>query len=85
MSSSTIRITRWKRICGKPEHNAQVKLENSNSDESETVRISNGPTTASAAYGEVQTKEEAKLYVMDLDLFVTEKLLDNTRTVLSLG
>ena len=49
------------------------------------MHISNGPTTASAAYGEVQTKEEAKLYVMDLDLFVTEKLLDNTRTVLSLG
>ena len=37
------------------------------------------------ANGEVQTHEEAQVYVHDLDLFVTVQLLDCTPAVLSLG
>ena len=37
------------------------------------------------ANGEVQTNEEAQVYVHDLDLFVTVQLLDETPAVLSLG
>ena len=37
------------------------------------------------ANGEVQTNEEAQVYVHDLDLFVTLQLLKETRAVLSLG
>ena len=37
------------------------------------------------AHGEVQTNEEAQVYVYDLDLFVTMQLLDETPAVLSLG
>ena len=35
--------------------------------------------------GEVQTNEEAQVYVHDLDLFVTVQSLENTPAVLSLG
>ena len=35
--------------------------------------------------GEVQTHEEAIVYVKELDIFLTMKLLDNTPAVLSLG
>ena len=38
-----------------------------------------------AANGEVQTNEEAQVYVQDLDLFVTVQLLEETPAVLSLG
>ena len=56
-----------------------------NSAELETVRVSKSPTTVVAATGEVQTKEEATVYVKELDLFVTVKLLEDTPAILSLG
>ena len=37
------------------------------------------------ANGEVQTNEEAQVYVQDLDLFVIVQLLEETQSVLSLG
>ena len=56
-----------------------------NSAELETVRISKNPTMVMTANGEVQTREEANLYVKELDLFVTVMLLEETLAVLSLG
>ena len=56
-----------------------------NSAELETTRISKNPTTVVTANGEVQTREEATVYVKELDLFVTVMLLEETPTVLSLG
>ena len=55
-----------------------------NSAELETVRVSQSPTTVVAANGEVQTKEEATVYVKELDLFVTVMRLEDTPAVLSL-
>ena len=46
---------------------------------------SKSPTTVGTANGEVHTKEEATVYVKELDLLVTVKLLDDTPAVLSLG
>ena len=43
------------------------------------------PTTLATANGELQTNEEAQVYVHDLDLFVTVQLLEETPAVLSLG
>ena len=43
------------------------------------------PTTEGAANGEVQTNEEAQVYVHDLDLFVAMPLLEETPAVLSFG
>ena len=56
-----------------------------NSAELETMRISRNPTTVMTANGEVQTREEATVYVKELDLFVTVMLLENTPPLLSLG
>ena len=56
-----------------------------NSAELETVRASKSPTTVVTANGEVQTEEEATVYVRELDLFVTVMLLEDTPAVLSLG
>ena len=41
-----------------------------NSAELETVKISNSPTTMMTANGEVQSREEATVYVKELDVFV---------------
>ena len=43
------------------------------------------PTVVVTAKGEVQTFEEAQIYVHDLGLFVTAQLLDATLAVLLLG
>ena len=55
-----------------------------NSAELETVRVSKSPTTVVTANVEVYTKEEATVYVKELDSFVTVKLLDDAPAVLSL-
>ena len=49
------------------------------------MRTSRSPTTVMTANGEVQTIEEATMYVKELDLFVTVMLLEETPAVLSLG
>ena len=56
-----------------------------NSAELETGRISKNRTKVVTANGEVQTKEEATVYVRELDLFVPVMLLENTPAVLSHG
>ena len=56
-----------------------------NSAELETVTTSRSPTTVITANGEVQTHEEATVYVKELDIFWTMKVLENTPAVLSLG
>ena len=61
-----------------------VSKKDLSSAELETVRISKSPTTVVTANGEVLTKEEATVYVRELDLFVTVMLLEDTPAVLSL-
>ena len=43
------------------------------------------PTIVITANGEVQTHEEATVYVKELDIFLTMKVIENTPAVLSLG
>ena len=59
----------------------------SSSDEMDTLRRSRKPTTVTVltANGEVQTCEEAQVYVHDLDLSMTVPSPDDTPAVLSLG
>ena len=52
--------------------------------ELETMRTSRSPTTVMTANSEVRTREEATVYVKQLDLFVTFMLLEETPEVLSL-
>ena len=55
------------------------------SGEMDTVRRSRIPTTVVTANWEVQTNEEAQVYVHDLDLCVTVQILGDTPAVLSPG
>ena len=56
-----------------------------NSAELGNVRVSRNATTVVMASGEVQTNEEATVYVNDFDLLVTVHFLEDTPLVLSLG
>ena len=51
----------------------------------DTLTKSCSPTIVITANGEVQTHEEATVYVKELDIFLTMKVLENTAAVLSLG
>ena len=53
--------------------------------EMDTLTMSCSPTMVIPANGEVQTHEEATVYVKELDTFLTMKVLENTPAVLSLG
>ena len=51
--------------------------------EMDTLTKSCSPTTVITANGEVQTHEEAIVYVKELDIFLTMKVLEDTPAVLS--
>ena len=51
----------------------------------DTLTKSFSPTTVITANGEMHTHEEAIVYVKELDILLTMKVLDNTPAVLSLG
>ena len=53
--------------------------------EMDTLTKSCSPTIVLSANGEVQTHEEATVYVKELDIFLTMKVLEDTPAVLSLG
>ena len=53
--------------------------------EMDTLTKSCSPTIVITANGEVQTHEEAIVYVKELDILLTMKVLDTTPAVLSLG
>ena len=53
--------------------------------EMDTLTKSCSPTIVITAHGEVQTHEEAVVFVQELDIFLTLKVLENTPAVLSLG
>ena len=56
-----------------------------NSAELETVTTSRNPTTVTTANGEVHTHEEATVYVKELDILLTMKVLEDTPAFYSLG
>ena len=62
-----------------------VSRKDFNSAEWESVRVSRSPTTVFTTNGEVLPKEEATVYVRELDLFVTVMFLGDIPAVLSLG
>ena len=62
-----------------------ISKKNLNSAEMDTLTKSCSPTTVITANGEVQTHEEATVYVKELDIFLTMKVFEDTPAVLSLG
>ena len=53
--------------------------------EMDTLTKSCSPTIVITANGEVQTHEEATVYVKEMDIFLTLKVLEDTPAVLSFG
>ena len=53
--------------------------------EMDTLTKSRSPTIVITANGEVQTQEEATVYVKEVEIFLTMTVLDNSPAVLSLG
>ena len=62
-----------------------ISIKDLSDAELDTLTKSCSPTIVITANGEVQTHEEAIVYVKELDIFLTMKVLDNTPAVLSLG
>ena len=63
-----------------------VPVQNKNfSGNGKELMTSRSPTTVITANGEVQTNEEATVYVRELDIFLTVKLIEDTQANLSLG
>ena len=62
-----------------------VSKKDLNSVEMDTLTTSRSPMTVITANGEVQTNEEATVYVKELDTFLTMKVVEDTPAVLSLG
>ena len=58
-----------------------ISKKNLNSSEMGTLTTSRSPTTVITANGEVQTDEEATVYVNELDIFLTMKVLEDTPAV----
>ena len=79
-------FTRGKIICcGLRCVDAHYQQKDLNSAELETVTTSRSPMTVITVNGEVQTNEEATVYVRELDIFLTVKVLENTPAGLSEG
>ena len=62
-----------------------ISKKDMNSVELKTLTTSRSPTTVITANGDVQTHEEATVYVKELDTFLTMKVLEDTPAVLSPG
>ena len=62
-----------------------ISKEDLSNAEMDTLTKSCSPTIVTTVNGEVQTHEEAIVYVKELDIFLTMKVLENTPAVLSLG
>ena len=62
-----------------------ISKKNLSNAELETLTTSRSPTIVITANGEVQTHEEVRVYVKELDIFLTKKVLEDTPAVLSLG
>ena len=54
-----------------------------NSAEMDTLTTSRSLTSVKTAYGEVQTREEARVYVKELDMFMKVKIFEDTPAVFS--
>ena len=62
-----------------------ISKKDSSDAEMDTLTKSCSLTIVITANGEVQTHEEAIVYVKELDIFLTMKVIENTPAVLSLG
>ena len=84
-ASSVIKVEKRKFVIDSGASIHMLSRKDLNSVELESVRTSKSLSAIDTVNDEVQTKEEAIVYVKELDLFVTVKLFEDTSAVLSLG
>ena len=78
------RETAWK-LAKSVFKNEMISRKDLSDAEMDSLTKSCCPTIVITANGEVQTHEEAIVFVKELDIFLTMKVLNNTPAVLSLG
>ena len=85
LPASTIKVEEREFVVDSSASMHMISRKDLNSAELETVTTSRSPITIITANGEVQTNEEATVYVRELDIFLSVKLLEDTPAFLSLG
>ena len=85
LSPSTIKPEERKFVVDSGATMHMISKKDLDSAELETVTTSRSPMTGITANGEVQTNEEATVYVRELDVFLTMKLFEDTPAVPSVG
>ena len=84
LTASTLRLEEREFVVDSGASMHMISKKDLSNAEMDTL-ISCSPTTVITANGEVQTHEEAIVYVKELGIFLTMKVLENTPAVLSLG
>ena len=85
LAPSTIKLEEREFVVDSRASMHMISKKDLNSAELEPVTTSRSPTTVITANGEVQTHEEATVYVKELDIFLTMEVFEDTPAVLSLG
>ena len=85
LPASTLKLEERKFVVDSGASMHMISKKDLSDAEMETLTTSISPTIVMTANGEVQTHEEATVYVKELDIFLTMKVLENTPAVLSLG
>ena len=85
LPASTLKLEERKFVVDSGASMHMISKKDLSDAEMDTLTKSCSPTIVITANGEVQTHEEANVYVKELDIFLTMKVLDNTPAVLSLG
>ena len=85
LPASTLKLEERELVVASGASMHMISTKDLNDAEMGTLTKSRSPTIATSATGEVQTHEQATVYVKELDIFLTMKVLQNTPAVLSLG
>ena len=85
LPASTLKLEKREFVVDSGASMHMISRKDLNDAEMDTLTKSRSPTIVITANGEVQTHEEATVYVRELGIFLTLKVLENTPAVLSLG
>ena len=85
LPASTLKLEEREFVVGSGPSMHMISKKDLSNAELDTLTKSCSPRIVMTANGEVQTHEEATVFVKELDIFLTMKVLENTPAVLSLG
>ena len=85
LPASTLKLQKQEFVVDYGASMHMISKKDLNDAEMDTLTKSCSPTIVITVNGEVQTHEEAIVYVKEMDIFLTMKVLENTPAVFSLG